>query len=57
MTFRDSTHYQEAQRRLTRKARCRTDLGRYWHHRQFIAALKALLEEKQPRGARGNACE
>lgn len=48
VSFRDSPNYQEAQRRLARKARCRTDLGRYWNHRQFMAALKALLGEKRP---------
>lgn len=44
-TYRDSPHYREAQRRLTLKQRAHTELGRYWHQRQFIDALRALLGE------------
>lgn len=43
MSYRDSPHYREAQRRLALKQKSRTELGRYWHHRQFIEALKALM--------------
>jgi len=44
--YRDSPNYQEAQRRLRLQRRARTDLGRCWHHQQFIAALKAMIQEK-----------
>ena len=45
MSYRESPHYQEARRRLNLKKRCRTELGRYWHQREFIAALKQMLAE------------
>ena len=46
MSYLASPNYREAQRRLALKKKCRTDLGRYWHHRQFMDALKALLAER-----------
>lgn len=45
MSYRDSPHYKEAKRRLALKKRCRTDLGRYWHQREFMTALKNMLAE------------
>lgn len=45
MSYRDSPHYQEACRRLALKKKCRTDLGRLWNHQQFIAELKAMLDD------------
>lgn len=46
MSYRESPHYQEACRRLAMKKKCRTELGRLWHHREFIAALRAMLARK-----------
>jgi hypothetical protein len=47
MSYRDSPNYQEAQRRLARKKKCRTELGRWWNQKQFMEALKAMLGEKR----------
>jgi len=47
VNYRDSEPYREALRRLRLQRRARTDLGRCWHHQQFIAALKAMISEKQ----------
>lgn len=49
MSYRDSPHYQEACRRLAAKKKCRTELGRFWHHREFIAALREMLSEDRGR--------
>ena len=46
MSYRSSPNYLEAQRRLRLKRRCRTELGRYWHQHEFIAALKAMIGER-----------
>lgn len=43
MSYLDSPHYQEACRRLAMKKKCRTELGRFWNHREFIAQLKAMV--------------
>lgn len=46
MSYRDSPHYQEACRRLALKKKCRTPLGKFWNHREYIAALRAMLGER-----------
>jgi len=46
--YRRSPEYAEALRRLRLQRRARTDLGRCWHHQQFIAALKAMIQERRP---------
>lgn len=43
MSYRDSAHYREAQRRVNLMQHARTDLGHYWHQKQLVEALKALL--------------
>ena len=40
-----SPAYREARRRARLMARARTPLGHYWHQKQLVAALKALLSE------------
>lgn len=46
MSYRDSPHYQEARRCLAMKKKCRMELGRWWYHKEFIAALRAMLARK-----------
>jgi len=46
VSYRNSEPYREAMRRLKLQRRARTDLGRCWHHQQFMTALKALISEK-----------
>ena len=47
MNYRDSPHYQEARRRIALMGRARTPLGRFWHQKQAVQALKALLARKE----------
>lgn len=46
MTYKESPNYREAQRRITLMHRARTPLGRYWHQRQCVEAIKALVRER-----------
>lgn len=47
MSYRDSPNYKEAIRRIDLHHKAKTDLGRHWHHREMMTALKALLNEKR----------
>lgn len=49
MSYRDSPHYREARRRAGLLQRARTPLGHFWHQKQLVEALKALIGAKHGR--------